>query len=158
MVVIVLTAFIEFWVLWGTLHKLFLILTTVLQLGIVIPIFSLRIRGSERQNNLPKAMWSLIRMVEMNLPHWVYIINSKIWLHWVHPMCQALCQLFHTLIYFLKTSYRGWPSGAAIKCAHSTLGALGWRVRILGADMALLIKPCCGRRPTYKLEEDGHRC
>ena len=21
-----------------------------------------------------------------------------------------------------------------------------------------LIKPCCGRRPTYKVEEDGHRC
>ena len=21
-----------------------------------------------------------------------------------------------------------------------------------------LIKPCCGRHPTYKLEEDGHRC
>ena len=24
-----------------------------------------------------------------------------------------------------------------------------------GADMALLGKPCCGRRPTYKVEEDG---
>ena len=21
-----------------------------------------------------------------------------------------------------------------------------------------LVKPCCGRRPTYKVEEDGHRC
>ena len=21
-----------------------------------------------------------------------------------------------------------------------------------------LVKPCCGRRPTYKLEEDVHRC
>ena len=21
-----------------------------------------------------------------------------------------------------------------------------------------LVKPCCGRRPTYKIEEDGHRC
>ena len=25
-------------------------------------------------------------------------------------------------------------------------------------DMAPLGKPCCGRRPTYKVEEDGHRC
>ena len=28
----------------------------------------------------------------------------------------------------------------------------------LGVDMALLGKPCCGRRPTYKVEEDGHGC
>ena len=25
-----------------------------------------------------------------------------------------------------------------------------------GADMAPLDRPCCGRRPTYKIEEDGH--
>ena len=24
--------------------------------------------------------------------------------------------------------------------------------------MAPLIKPCCGRRPTYEVEEDGHGC
>ena len=34
----------------------------------------------------------------------------------------------------------------------------GSLVRILGADMALLGKLCCGRRPTYKVEEDGHGC
>ena len=28
----------------------------------------------------------------------------------------------------------------------------------LSADMAPLGKPCCGRRPTYKIEEDGHGC
>ena len=27
-----------------------------------------------------------------------------------------------------------------------------------GAGMALLGKPCCGRRPTYNIEEDGHGC
>ena len=27
-----------------------------------------------------------------------------------------------------------------------------------GADMAPLGTPCCGRRPTYKVEEDGHGC
>ena len=33
--------------------------------------------------------------------------------------------------------------------------AWGSPVRILGVDMAPLGKPCCGRHPTYKVEEDG---
>ena len=27
-----------------------------------------------------------------------------------------------------------------------------------GADTALLGKPCCGRGPMYKVEEEGHGC
>ena len=45
-----------------------------------------------------------------------------------------------------------------VKCACSTSAAQGSPVRIPGADMAPLGTPCCGRRPTYKLEEDGHGC
>ena len=36
--------------------------------------------------------------------------------------------------------------------------ARGSPVRIPDVDMAPLGKPCCGRRPTYKVKEDGHRC
>ena len=52
----------------------------------------------------------------------------------------------------------GWPGGAAVKFAHSASAAQGLPVRIPGADTAPFGKPCCGRRPTYKVEEDGHGC
>ena len=53
---------------------------------------------------------------------------------------------------------RGWPGGAAVKCTRSASAARGSPVWIPGVDMALFGKPCCGRHPTYKVEEDGHRC
>ena len=46
----------------------------------------------------------------------------------------------------------------AVKFAHSASAAWGSPVQIPSADMALLGKPCCSRRPTYKVEEDGHGC
>ena len=45
-----------------------------------------------------------------------------------------------------------------VKFAHFTSVAQGLLVRISGADMAPLGKPCCGRHSTYKVEEDGHGC
>ena len=57
-----------------------------------------------------------------------------------------------------NTLQGGWPGGAAVKSAHSTLAARGSEVQMPGADMAPLGKPCCGRHPTYKVEEDGHGC
>ena len=50
----------------------------------------------------------------------------------------------------------GWPSGAAVEFTLSASAAWGSPSRIPGVDMARLSKPCCGRRPTYKVEEDEH--
>ena len=42
-----------------------------------------------------------------------------------------------------------------VKCARSALAAQGLPVWIPGGDMAPLSEPCCGRRSTYNVEEDG---
>ena len=52
----------------------------------------------------------------------------------------------------------GRPGGIVVKFTRSASVARGSRVRIPGVDMALLGLPCCGRRPTYRVEEDGHGC
>ena len=52
----------------------------------------------------------------------------------------------------------GQPVGAAVKWARSASAAQGSLVSIPGANMVPLVKPCCGRHPTYKVEEDGHGC
>ena len=57
-----------------------------------------------------------------------------------------------------KNVFRGPPGGAAVKCACSASVVWGSLVQILGADMAPLGMPCYGRRPIYKVEEDGHGC
>ena len=59
---------------------------------------------------------------------------------------------------FKRTSLGGRPGGAAVKCSHSALATWGSLVWIPGGDMALVGTPCCGRCPTYKVEEDGHGC
>ena len=52
----------------------------------------------------------------------------------------------------------GRPGGTAVKCTCSASAARGSPIRILGVDMAPRGKPYCDRRPTYKVEEDGHGC
>ena len=46
-------------------------------------------------------------------------------------------------ICLFKNTWRGRPSGAAVKCTRSASAAQGSLVRIPGADMAPLGKPCC---------------
>ena len=48
----------------------------------------------------------------------------------------------------------GQPGGTAV--IH--FGDPGFTGSDPGADMAPLGTPCCGRRPTYKVEGDGHGC
>ena len=59
---------------------------------------------------------------------------------------------------FKRILTRGQPTGAEVKFAHSASAAQGSPVQIASADVAPVDKPCCGRHPTYKVEEDGHGC
>ena len=54
--------------------------------------------------------------------------------------------------------FRGRPTGAVVKFAHSALAAWGSPGRSRVGIYAPLGKPCCGRCPAYKVEEDGLGC
>ena len=77
-------------------------------------------------------------------------------LNCLREKAKYFCSCFTVL--FIRKKTWGHLAGAAVKCTLSASVARGSPVRILGADMVPLGKPCCGRRPTYKVEEDGHRC
>ena len=67
--------------------------------------------------------------------------------------------IFTGIIYMSKLiKLWAWPGGAAVKFTRSASVAQGSLVRVQGADVAPLGTPCCGRRPTSKVEEDGHGC
>ena len=57
-----------------------------------------------------------------------------------------------------KTAYRGPPCSTVVKFVCSASAARGSPVRIPAWTSAPLIRLCCGRRPTHKVEEDGHQC
>ena len=59
----------------------------------------------------------------------------------------------------LKKSLMGaglvaWQLGSHAPLLHPGIPQFGSR----GRTYALLVKPCCGRHPTYKVEEDGYGC
>ena len=51
--------------------------------------------------------------------------------------------------------YWGQPHGKAVKFAHSASAAQGSLFGSWVRTYALLVKPCCGSHPTYKVEEMG---
>ena len=85
---------------------------------------------------------------------WDYVFLSL-------KLLQCFAQSFPESVlkyFYTKVNPWGRSSAAVVKCVCSTSAAWGLLVQIPSADMALLGKPCCGRCPTYKVEEDGHGC
>ena len=77
--------------------------------------------------------------------------HFKCTVRWFFGQYVYPCSLYHNQDI---DHFRGRPGGTAVKYALSYSAAWGLPVWILGADMAPLDGPCCGRRPTYKVEED----
>ena len=59
---------------------------------------------------------------------------------------------------FDKMQDRGWPGGIVVKLVCSTSVAQGLQVQILGMDLCTTHQAMLWWHPTYKAEEDGHRC
>ena len=59
---------------------------------------------------------------------------------------------------FIKNQQLLWPSGVVVKCTRSALAAQGLRVQIPGVDSHTTHQAMLWQRPTYKIEEDWHRC
>ena len=57
-----------------------------------------------------------------------------------------------------KKKSRGWPSGVVVKFVHSASVARGLWVQILGVDINTSHQVMLWQHPTYKIEEDQHRC
>ena len=81
---------------------------------------------------------------------------NKTWHYYVIPSC---CISVHICNYFINKYKTGAGPVAQQLSAHLLiLGGAAFTVQSPGVDMAPLGMPCCGRRPTYKVEEDGHGC
>ena len=78
----------------------------------------------------------------------------------IEGMIQVRWERMGYLIYgVLKLHiYGGWPGGSAVKLERSASSPGVHWFRFLVWTYALLVKPCCGRRPTYKVEKDEHGC
>ena len=68
-------------------------------------------------------------------------------------MCFLSCRLMNPW----KSRMREPAQGHSGKVCALCFGGLGFAGLILGADLALLVKPCCGGI-LHKIEEDWHRC
>ena len=72
-------------------------------------------------------------------------VNLLLILHYLSLSKQCF-YVFQT--YKIGIKKRGQPGGTGVKFTCSTSVAWGLLIQILGADLVLLGKPCCGRRPT----------
>ena len=57
-----------------------------------------------------------------------------------------------------KVIFRGWPRGVVVKFTCSALVAQGLSVQIPSLDLHTVHRAVLWWRPTYRVEEDWHRC
>ena len=67
----------------------------------------------------------------------------------------SLMQVFSVII---QLKIRSQPSGVVVKLMHSALATWGSRVQISGVDLHSAHQATLWQHPTYKIEEDWHRC
>ena len=58
----------------------------------------------------------------------------------------------------LKLPLWGQPGGTVVRFSHSALAVQGLWVWILGVDLHTTHQAMLWQHPTYRMEEDWHRC
>ena len=95
---------------------------------------------------------------------WLFTLKLKLKFNSVPQLRYVTAQRARSVLREAKANpsrgkmVEGPARGTVVRFACSASAAWSSLVRILGVDMAPLGKPCCGRRLTYKVEGDGHRC
>ena len=88
-----------------------------------------------------------------------FVLGKKILQNIFQNICVPLRINMSASLHSCSKQYlSGQPSDVAVKFTCSASVIWGLWVQIPGADHAPLINPSCGRHPTYKMEEDRHRC
>ena len=62
------------------------------------------------------------------------------------------------IINFKRYQFRGRPTGVVVKFTSSASVARGLQVQIQGTDLHTTIQAMLLWHPTYKVEEDWHKC
>ena len=109
---------------------------------------------NNNKNKSCRMIWEGYKRISIQLPvPTSALFKEKIYIQVPNFYPQGLGNLCWT--HLKRSLFRGWPGGAEVKFSCSTSVAQDSLVWIPGTDLVPLIKPCCGRHPTYKMRKMG---
>ena len=78
--------------------------------------------------------------------------------HNISILCTSLDKCPKYIFEYEKKKLRGRPGGVVVKFTYSTSVAQGFQVQIPGADLYMAHRAMLWQQPTYKIEDEWHKC